>query len=328
MQIKKSKTIVFNSWSGAFFNKGGGEVQLLNSKRGLEKRGHQVLPFNQWEPQRRFDVFHSFSTEPGTEHVVRGYHEMNIPIAVSPIMWTLPPLDSFRGWQTKYILDRTQVIMTNSDAESQRLAQHFGISIEKFHKTRNAITDDFLALGNPELFQDQTKIKGDFVLSVANIDQRKDTKTLIEACRKIDVPLVVIGAIRDPDYFNDFKDSWKHFHHLGPSSDIEFIKSALSACRLFALPSHCETPGISALEAASQNCPIVITQEGCTKEYFGETAHYVIPGNIESVTQGIVRALNGPQKQVHSKNLFATWDDVAVEIELGYQKILNSGALK
>ena len=43
---------------------------------------------------------------------------------------------------------------------------------------------------------------------------------------------------------------------------------------VFVLPSTLETPGLAALEAAALGIPIIITSEGCTKEYFGSIETY------------------------------------------------------
>ena len=49
--------VLFNTWGGAYFNPGGGEVQLNFSKEYLEKQNIQVELFNQWNPQKDFDIF-------------------------------------------------------------------------------------------------------------------------------------------------------------------------------------------------------------------------------------------------------------------------------
>ena len=54
---------LFNTWSGAFFNSGGGEVQLLNTQRALVQKGANVQFYNMWEPQKDFDILHQFSIE-------------------------------------------------------------------------------------------------------------------------------------------------------------------------------------------------------------------------------------------------------------------------
>ena len=51
-------------------------------------------------------------------------------------------------------------------------------------------------------------------------------------------------------------------------------RSAYAAAEALVLPSFLETPGLVALEAAAAGIPrLVITNAGCTKEYFGNLAY-------------------------------------------------------
>jgi DNA-binding transcriptional regulator WhiA len=71
------------------------------------------------------------------------------------------------------------------------------------------------------------KIQGDFVLTVANVDQRKNTAALVQVCEELGVQLVVIGAIKDREYFERFSHR-RNAKFLGAISDQNLIKSALA----------------------------------------------------------------------------------------------------
>ena len=319
-----SKKVLFNTWAGAFFQKGGGEVQLLKSKEALEKKGYTVGLYDQWSPQLDVEVFHQFSIEVGVEHAVKKYKSLGYKVALSTIMWHPPGRGSEPFYRVKSILDNSDILMTNSEMESKKISDHFEIDITKFHKTRNSISTTYFSKGSSQDFREKTGIKGDFVLSVANIDQRKNTHNLIQACKELDLPLVTIGHIKDVPYYSQFKDTYSQHTHLGPIEDEEFLKSAYSASSVFALPSLCETPGIAALEAASQGSRIVVTNEGCAQEYFGEFAYYVDPGSLNSIKDAISNALNSKENSEISKYITTnySWDITANEIVEGYKKIL------
>ena len=57
------------------------------------------------------------------------------------------------------------------------------------------------------------------------------------------------------------------------------------------MPSFYETPGLAALEAAVVGIPIVITEQGCTKEYFEENVFYCNPHIEESILNGLENSL-------------------------------------
>jgi glycosyltransferase involved in cell wall biosynthesis len=318
-----SKKILFNTWAGAFFQKGGGEVQLLKSKEALEKKGYKVDLYDQWNPHLNIDVFHQFSIELGVEHAVKKYKSLGYKVALSTIMWHPPERGSAPFYRIKSILDTSDILMTNSDMESKKISDHFEIDITKFHKTRNSISETYFTKGSEQAFREKTGIKGEFVLSVANIDQRKNTHKLIQACKDLGLPLVTIGHVKDMPYYSQFQDSYPQHTHLGPIEDEEFLKSAYSASSVFALPSLCETPGIAALEAASQGSKIVVTSEGCAQEYFGEMALYVDPESLKSIKDGIHQAMNSlknSETPIYITRNYS-WDITAEEIIEGYKKI-------
>ena len=317
--------ILFNTWSGAFFNPGGGEVQLLNSKIELELKGFNIEMYNQWAPQKNIDIFHQFSINLGAEHVVQEYKNLNKKIALSPILWAKFHRESHIYKHIKNLFELSDILLTNSNAESLKLSRDFEIPLEKFHKTRNAITKEYLSITTKNIFRDTFNITDDFILSVANIDKRKNTHLLVEACQKLNKKLVLIGHIRDKDYFNDINFKFSNFLYLGAISNTDILKSAYKECSLFALPSLCETPGIAALEAASQGAKVVITQEGPTAEYFGESnVRLVDPRSLDSIISGIEMELKQTRSNDLSKYILNeyTWDKTAGDIIEGYKKIV------
>lgn len=318
-----AKKILFNTWSGAFFNEGGGEVQLIKSREYLEKVGYSVDLYDMWSPQKDFDIFHQFSIQHGVNFVVENYKSLGYKIALSTIMWDLPSKNDSYFYHIKNLLKNSDILLTNSELESQKLSEVFDVDINKFHKTRNSIADEYQTTKTKSDFRKQFAIKGDFVLSVANIDTRKNTHNLIKACAELALQLVSVGHIRDIQYFDSFKDKYSNFCHVGNISDMELLKSAYQQCAIFALPSLCETPGIAALEAASQGAKIVITEAGAAPEYFGDMVTYVNPYKLEDIINGLNAELHLDRNNSLREYVIDhfTWDKTALDIINGYSKI-------
>jgi glycosyltransferase involved in cell wall biosynthesis len=314
--------IIFNTWPGAFFYPGGGEVQLLNSKLELEKKNYNVEFYDNWNPYFSDEmIYHQFSIEPGTESVMHSYKEKGIKIVLSPIMWNLFQPEHPRFSIVKNMLNSADVLMTNSKAESERLAESFNIPISKFQETRNSVPEAFLNTNTTKNFREEYDIQGDFLLCIANIDTRKNTERLVKACQEIGKQLICIGNIRDKEYFKRFSKLYSRANYLGPVTDKELIKSALQQCELYVLPSLCETPGIAALEALSQGTKVVITEIGATKEYFKDYVTYVDPLSVDSIKKGILLEGNIIRNSAESIQFIRdtyTWDKTAEDIIRGY----------
>jgi len=71
------------------------------------------------------------------------------------------------------------------------------------------------------------------------------------------------------------------------------LASAYGAARVFALPSLFETPGLAALEAGLAGCPVVLTPNGSTREYFGDLATYARPHRPREIARGVTAAWEG-----------------------------------
>lgn len=317
------KKVLFNTWSGAFFNPGGGEVQLLETEKALQNYGYRVERFDQWTPQKSVDIFHQFSIARGVEHVIEGYKNAETKIAISTILWDAFPKNSEIFHHIRALFSMSDILFTNSNAESVKLSHAYDIPIEKFHKTRNSISREFLSLGSGDLFRETFKIKEEFVLSVANIDKRKNTKILVKACEELNLRLILIGAIRDLNYFNEIKLSHQNFTYLGALTNQKLLKSAYCAAKVFALPSLCETPGIAALEAAAQGVPIVITSEGATQEYFDHNVSFVNPFDLDEVKRGLIKQYSNNNNTSQRSRIISTytWEKAAQDVINGYKKI-------
>ena len=321
------KEVVFNTWPGAFFHPGGGEVQLLNSKLELEKLNYSISMYDNWKPQsKNIQIYHQFSIEPGTESVMYAYKELGVKIVLSPIMWNLFSADHLRYRPVKNMFEWADVLMTNSKAESIRLSDSFAIPLHKFSETRNSISEEYLNTNVDKDFRKEYSLPDKFILTVANVDNRKNTHRLINACKKQDLPLVIIGAIRETKYYENLKSIFDKAFFLGNITDTMILKSAYQQCYLFALPSLCETPGISALEAMSQGARIVITSVGATQEYFKDYVTYVDPLSEESIVEGFEIELKRERDLEENRNYILenfTWTKTAKDIERGYLKLFK-----
>ncbi|MDO6388165.1 glycosyltransferase [Uliginosibacterium sp. 31-12] len=321
--------IFFNTYPVAFQCPGGGEIQLLKSKEALERRGHEVVLFNQWEHSLSdADVIHHFSVQGGTYNLCMYAHNQKIPLVVSPILWLSEYIDQYPMGEIGLLTSIADVICPNSQAEVERFISHFDAPREKYHVTHNGVDSDFFEAISPGVFESHFNIHQPFVLCVGNIEVRKNQLALLEAASSLGMHVVLIGNVRDQEYFSristQYAESFSYLGYLDHRSEI--LRSAYSACKVFALPSLLETPGLAALEAAAAGCQLVITSEGCTYEYFGDGAFYAYPKRSEDIAQklnkAVVESQNTPLLRERVRQF--TWDRVAEELEFAYFKAIES----
>lgn len=320
-------TVLFNSYPIAFDCPGGGEIQLMRCAAALERRGVRVLFYDPWHPQfDNVDIVHYFSTQGWIAPFFECVRRHNLPLVVSPIIWLGENKYDYDLNSIGYAISHCDRVLPNSHAEGELLAQFYKVPQKRFTPIVNGVDDIFFEKATPNLFRSTFHLDGKFVLCIANIEPRKNQRRLIEASKGCNIPLVLAGRIRDKDYWNSCQEVMHPgVTYIGPldfSSDLH--RSAYAACHAFILPTLLETPGLAALEAAAQGTPLCITEEGCTKEYFGEHAIYVSPESINSIHNGLVALM---QKQ-HSPALrnriqqFFTWDRAADQLQTVYRTLV------
>ena len=286
--------VLFGTYPWAFETPGGGEIQLKKYAKYLPAHKVDVELHDPWRANlASASVFHFFSCIGGSIHFCSHIKSRGLPLVISSSLWIseetrhLYPVDEIHAQ-----LSLADVIVTNSNTESDRLSCVLGLPRERFATVLNGFELDF-PLADPQLFPDKFDIRGPFVLNVANIEPRKNQLGLVRALKGLAVPLVLIGAARDRAYADQvFAEAGPQLRYLGPMQHEDpALASAFAACAVFALPSTLETPGLAALEAAACGATVVVTSEGSAREYFGDQAYYVDYRNSLDIRANIERAL-------------------------------------
>ena len=270
---------------------------MLQYKEFLPPNDVDVRLLDPWNPNfREADLVHFFSSMSGSVHFCAFVKKIGMPLVVSPNLWISEATKQnypFEEIRTQFVLsDR---VIGNSDMECDLLARVFNIPREHFSTVYNGVNEAFFEPISPDLFRTHFGIQGPFVLNVANIEPRKNQLNLARAMKDFPgVRLVLIGYERDTDYALEcFAEGGDQLQYLGPlPHDSPLLKSAYAACELFALPSTLETPGLAALEAAACGAKVIITSEGCTREYFGQGAEYVSSDDVADISRGIASAMS------------------------------------
>ncbi|MGA2837920.1 MAG: glycosyltransferase family 1 protein [Acidimicrobiales bacterium] len=149
-----------------------------------------------------------------------------------------------------------------------------------------------------------------FVLHVGNVEPRKDLVTLAEACRRVDVPLVVTGhglwASRAPE-------SVTEIGHV-PAADLPGLYGAAS---LVGYASRYEGFGLPPVEAMACGAAVVSTPVPAVTEVVSDGAATFTPGDVAGLadTLGALLVDDGRRTDLAARGRQAvaslTWDRTA-----------------
>jgi glycosyltransferase involved in cell wall biosynthesis len=153
-----------------------------------------------------------------------------------------------------------------------------------------------LAVHNGRRFGTRTALpQGDFVLTAGRLwDEGKNAATLDAAAGRIDVPFEAAGPLRGP---NGSTVELRNLRSLREVSEARM--AALLAVRpVFASAAVYEPFGLTALEAASSGCALVLSDIATHRELWDGAATFVPPRDGAAFAKAIRSLLDDPDRRV------------------------------
>lgn len=340
---------------------GGDTTQVRRTADSLRQLGIEVDISTESSPRvSDYDLVHLFNST-GVTHLYAqmiNAHAQRKAVALSTIYWNQDELLAARlrfgkakwlrrlagrrtgswirqriwyaqkGWAIlRKLMRGAEMLLPNSLSEARILERDFDISRDRVVCVVNGV-DPVGPLGATSKSFFEKSGERDFMLSVGRIEIRKNQLALLQVLRPDDPPLVLIGEPNglEPEYTNLVL-------HIAREKKVRVIDkmphaemgSAYAAARIHVLPSWYETPGLASMEAAVAGCPIVTTDRGCTREYFGTWAEYCDPSKPESIHAALDRALAMARTDKLRDHVLAnfTWDRAARQTLEAYLKLVS-----
>ena len=246
-------------------------------------------------------------------------------------------------WQIqKLILNKADAIITDSECSKRDVIRIAGVDEKKVHVVYLAAGKEFQKIDNSSILrsiEEKYQLPEKFILYVGDVTWNKNLPRLIEAIKRINIPLVMVGkALLEKNF--DIHNPWnqdlvkvqklanddKRIIRLGfiPTEDLVSIYSLAT---VFAMPSLYEGFGLPILEAMSCGCPVVASKGGSLAEVVGEAGRYIDPYDIDSIAKGISEVFNSPslQKELSQKGIIQskkfTWKKTADETMSVYKSV-------
>ena len=323
---------------------------MLATARALRAAGIDARLWRPWEERLAgTGCLHLFGSLPEHGPLVEAARRQRVPVVLSTIGWFdlasywRQPRGTFRrlaacagflaraawprlpSWRRR-LYHAVDLLLPNSNAEAEQLVRYFGVPARRIHIVPNG-ADARFTRGDPGPFARLVEGRG-FVLCAGRIEPRKNQLALVRAMRGTGVPVVLLGdVVPGHESYADAcrRAAGKNVRFVGRlDHDDPLLASAYAACGCLVLASWYETPGLAALEAGMSGVPLVLPAGGCAREYFGENAVYVRPGDARGIRRAVLGALSGgrnPALAEHVRENFA-WTAAARATREAYERVL------
>jgi glycosyltransferase involved in cell wall biosynthesis len=328
---------------------GGGEVQWRELLPALCHLGINAQGWQPWtEGFQDFDCLHLFGSHPEHVPLIEAARRHRLKVALSPVAWfdlasrwhgsrTLRGRLSgcaghvlrrgFPRWPhwRRRLYDMVDLLLPNSQAEARQLVQQFGVDPGRMRVIPNAASPRFIE-ADPRPFARQVGGRG-YILYAGRVEPRKNQLGFLRAMRGCDHRIVILGdAVPGHEsYLQACRNvAGKNVTFVGALAHADpMLTSAYAACGCLALTSWFETPGLVALEAAMSGTPLVLTDRGCTREYFGSLASYASPNRPASIRAAVQRALEQPRRSELAELVQQryTWQQAALATSEAYEQL-------
>jgi len=198
----------------------------------------------------------------------------------------------------QYACRNADKIIAVSKQTADDIIEYFGVNparVEVVYQSCNTGFTDNIDDEKKQLVRNKYRLPGHYILHVGNIEERKNSLTLIKAVHiaKIDISVVIIG--RKTNYYKRVRrfiddNRLKNIHILETISNDE-LPSIYQMADIFVYPSLFEGFGIPIIESLFSGTPVITSKGGCFPEAGGPDSIYINALDHEELAAAIQKVL-------------------------------------
>lgn len=287
---------------------GGDMIQLRGYQKALKELGHEAVylhPNNWYRPTKYYDeawIFHcNFDW---TWNMYRSIKESGVPFRMIPIFYKGLYVNTDKKKIYQMISDAKSVHCLSS-IECNEMIEELELSEElqaKMFVIPNGVDE---AIFNYEPKQESCLNNSTYVVSTGRLSSEKGFHYIIEACKKIQMPVVIIGAKWDAEYRQSLLDMG--YGTIIDELPQEQLCKVLKDAAIYVCAAENERNNLSLIEGIACGAKPISSLGNRGNEWFpGITI--IDPKNIDSLASAIKMVsranLSRPAYQIPS------WKDI------------------
>lgn len=226
---------------------------------------------------------------------------LDISYLLFPEYFKKSDLAQLTSW-SKYSIKNAKRILTISEATKKDIVKFYGVDQDKIIVTYpgiNLFSEDI----NREIVFKKYHLNKKYILYVGTLQPRKNIIRLIESYRKLDtneINLVIVG--KKGWLYDEIFQKVEEHSLVNKVTFLDYVtREELGVlyknAQCLILPSLYEGFGIPVVEAMSQGIPVVVSNISSLPEIAGDAGILVDPYEIDSIVQGLKKAINLDQNE-------------------------------
>ena len=202
----------------------------------------------------------------------------------------------------KFSLSQARFITTLSHASVNAIHQHLGVPHSKLKLIYLAADPMFTHVSKPKTSFNLPK---KFVMYVGGVNYNKNLPTLVNACKQLHVPLIIVGKealnidsqdLSHPELRHLKSIDWSGVTRVGYVSDEELI-SLYNLATVYVQPAYAEGFGLPVLEAMACGTPTIVSNTHSLPEVAGSAAVYFDPYSTSDLVSKLQLVLTDSKLQ-------------------------------
>ena len=243
----------------------------------------------------------------------------------------------------KLLISKMDAIITVSETSKKDIVRFLGVPAEKIFVIYEAAGEIFKPVTSHQSLvtvQNRYKLPSNFVLFVGDINYNKNIPALVEACKMINVPLVIVGKqalelekmdLNHPElsHLTVHRSLLTgHSLRLGYVPDEDLVK-IFNLATVYCQPSFYEGFGLPVVQAFACGTPVVASKTQALVEVADDAAIFVDPQSPKDIAAGIKRVIENTnlRRELIEKGFRRitefSWDKTAKETVSVYRKIIG-----
>lgn len=247
----------------------------------------------------------------------------------------------YRRKMVPIVTPRSQIVITVSEYEKERIIQRLGIADQKIHVVYNGLDEKRFY---PRPYNSHVSVKRkydlpeDFILFLGNTSFRKNADRVIEAyvqySRKSDNPMALVAPGLTQDFIinklSKYKFPFDKQKFITPGYILDQdLSSIYGLSKIFLFPSISEGFGMPVIEAMACGSPVITSNTSSMPEIAGNAAILVDPSSASSIADALLSLSGNESLRLHkiekgfSNATRFNWTASAEKVLSIYERVLK-----